>query len=332
MQISRETSHRLTAILCTLVAVAILAAGVTAQHEAASPSGKLEQLESDLRFQVQSAFRMRPRDANKRLELIDTVLGEFRAKARTQEDRQRIASWLVEATRRSMPGLISPLPAVPEYSTVAPPASPSEPVVVQKPKPPVLDQPKPKEQSVVSRKPTDRVEKSIPKPTTIPLVVETTPSEAEPVAIQPAKTTQLVNSTELPASTPAVRQTVMLNLNELSARIAGYHLALDEMDAEIYESQLPNESEIGQFIDQLASVLEDYQFVKLYYESLDAQERRRVAEPRSMQRLVEGIRRRVQKLQRAIETDFLGEFDRSDAERVEQFHAQLDAIAERISW
>ena len=77
---------------------------------------------------------------------------------------------------------------------------------------------------------------------------------------------------------------------------------------------------------------EDYHFVKLYYESLNASERRQVNEPRGMQRVIEGVRRRIEKLQRAIETDFLGEFDSSDVDRVEKLNTQLNAIAERIAW
>ena len=63
MSFSAEARHRLTAILSTLVAVAIVAGGGIAQNQEESSPESLERLESDLRFQIESGFRLEPRVA-----------------------------------------------------------------------------------------------------------------------------------------------------------------------------------------------------------------------------------------------------------------------------
>ncbi len=331
MQLSKEASHRLTAILCTLVAVAILAAGVTAQHETGAPVDVLARLESDLRFQVRSVFRLRPRDASKRLGQIDKVLNEFRENGRSKDDQQLMADWLLRATRRSMPGSLAPLPETPEFGRTNLPTT-SQQDAASAPVPSDTTpaaQIEPSVETEASNLERPRETTSAPKPSQTNL-----PSSppVERLVAPKAATTQLVSSAEATLLVQPEQSEVVLNLNELSARIAGYHLALDELEADLFENPQPNEAEIGRFLKQLASVLEDYHFVNLYYESLNAPERSQVTAPRSVGGLVTGIKSRIQKLRRAIQTDFLGEFDRSDAERVEQLSSQLRVLADRITW
>ena len=60
---SSTTGERVTAVLSTLVAIAILGAAVTAQQSRTPQADRLASLESDLRFQLDLAYRARRRGA-----------------------------------------------------------------------------------------------------------------------------------------------------------------------------------------------------------------------------------------------------------------------------
>jgi len=107
-------SERITAILSTLVAIAILAAGVTA-HQSRAPLDELERLEADLQFQLDWAFRHDTKERSRRLARLEETLDAWRASPRSEEDRKLLATWLLESTIRSMPGTTKPLPTVPQF-------------------------------------------------------------------------------------------------------------------------------------------------------------------------------------------------------------------------
>ena len=127
MDQSTKTSERITAIISTVVAVALLAAGVTAQQTHNTRTDELAYLESDLRFQLQSAFRLTPKEGQQRLQQVNEVLAAWQQSRQTADDRQLLADWMLEATIRSMPGSMEPLPPAPPFggnNTVAKPITP----------------------------------------------------------------------------------------------------------------------------------------------------------------------------------------------------------------
>ncbi|HYO24770.1 MAG TPA: hypothetical protein VEQ85_07455, partial [Lacipirellulaceae bacterium] len=114
--------QRVTALVSTLVAVALLGAAVTAEHPGPAPSNLLSSLESDLRFQLDLAFRGDGGALNDRLALLEATLAAWRASPQSPADEQLLAAWYRESIQRSMPGRAAELPAPPEFGAVAAPA------------------------------------------------------------------------------------------------------------------------------------------------------------------------------------------------------------------
>ena len=108
-------SERFTAIVSTLLAIAILAAGVTAQQAQYSPPDDLTRLESDLRFQLQRAYKHDGLRRNRRLAQVDQVLRDWQNSPQSLQERQQLVTWLSEATLQSMPGSSQKFPPVPKF-------------------------------------------------------------------------------------------------------------------------------------------------------------------------------------------------------------------------
>lgn len=121
-------NERLTAFVSTMVAVAILAAGVTAHQNAEFKITDVVQVASDLRFQLEMALRHDVRERDARIAQLDEVIQRWQSSPQSEADRQLLLTWLREAGARSLHGVMQPLPAMPEFSTavgaadVAPPA------------------------------------------------------------------------------------------------------------------------------------------------------------------------------------------------------------------
>jgi hypothetical protein len=111
-----QKSERLTAIVSTLVAVAILAAGVTAQQSHQNPQDQLARLQSDLEFQLQRAYKHDVKRRNKRLDQLANVIQDWQHSTQSPPDHQRLVNWLTQATRNSMPGSSQSFPPAPEFS------------------------------------------------------------------------------------------------------------------------------------------------------------------------------------------------------------------------
>ena len=111
-------NERLTAFVSTMVAVAILAAGVTA-HQSAAPvdsDSDVVQIASDLRFQLEMTFRHDVREREKRLAQFDAVMAAWNVAPQSNADRELLLAWLREAGANSLPGVMRPLPHVPDFS------------------------------------------------------------------------------------------------------------------------------------------------------------------------------------------------------------------------
>lgn len=364
MTLSSKFGERFTSILSTLIAAALLAAGVTAQQARTSRPVTIEQLESDLRFQISSAFRMTPLQAEQRLQELDGVLKEFRSKPRSEKHQRILAEWLMDATVRSMPGSTQPMPPAPQYSElkpdrpVTPTASrPQEPVAPPTPPPPTIPdragvrlaaapvaevrernefsivrekQPQEPVPPVVSTRLQTPTQEPLPEP--VRIASRPVPATQPETIIASPPATQLVSTREKPTSTPVVPETIPINLPELAARIAGYHSALDDLEAGAINTVSPSEESIARQIDALEGLIPDYQFVQLYYESLNPEERRRVAAPRRLAEPIADVRQQLRNLQKDFDVDFLGQFDRALNKRLAELRQRLDAIADDASW
>ena len=336
MRISHAVQHRLTATLCTIVAAAILAVGVTAQIGGEANTPTLQQLESDLRFQIRSAFRLEPRVAQSRLAAVDEVVAAYRESPRSESDKQRFYDWLGNATRLSMPGSLGDLPESPEFGITEVAIAPKRTGMTNQ-EPPPIPQPE------VGSPDTPLVlPEAVPVETenaksTIALITNVTVPEnpAPPVtavAMEAPRTERETQATVTDASSQLLQDKVTINLAELQARTAGFHQGLSDLETSLLETTRPTERQIRHFCNELASLVPDYQFVKLYYESLSTKERGLVKAPRELGQLISQLRMQLDELQKEIDSDFLGEFDAQASERLEQSRLQLDEIEQSARW
>lgn len=344
--------QQFTAIASTLVAILVLAIGVTASQKTSESTHSLTRLESDLRFQFKMAFRHDTDERDRRLAQLDEVMQEWNASPRTSDDERLLVQWFNESLSHSLPGAVAPLPPVPEFSqrlvavTEAPgqlgapqamiPANMAEPAPAQKalvaetpitPTPiktgndVILEQPP----TVVSSGPPILPEESLPAaplPTARLLPTATAvPDLAPPPASNPALT---------PVQTVSVSQGVSVNLVELAARIAGYHDGLDAVETALLGRDEPNLEFLATQVEQLDHMTRDLHFVRLYYSSLTEEEREGILEPRSMEPTLREVRRQLELYDQRTESDFLGSFDVQETKQLAALRERLAEIAKRI--
>ncbi len=111
-----ENNERMTTIVCAVVAIAILAAGVTARQEDSSRNSEPAQWESDVRYHLKTAFRHNARERDARLAQVEAVMAAWKASPQNTEDREKLIDWLSETVVRSIPGSVDELPPHPEFS------------------------------------------------------------------------------------------------------------------------------------------------------------------------------------------------------------------------
>jgi len=344
MSQSTATSERITAIVSTLVAVAILVAGVTAHQSQVTPRDEMTRLESDLRFQLEMAFR---HDTNQRAERTDQLEGVIQSWLQSPQsdgDRQLFTSWLRESIVRSIPGSIESWPTPPKFGQPAPSADPPQ-VLVAATKPAIL----PAEEKKTALQASELLEEIFPQPAVEDAFFlrakERSPSpstEKTRVASRPVSTSQtaasgpLVDSPKIvTASLPKTSRTeehVHINLAELTARIAWYHDKLDEAETTLLSRNRPDVVHLEDQIQQLDQLANDFQFVKLYYEAISKVERQAVPPPRSLDAALIEVQRQLERHESAQDGDFLGLFDATERERIAQLRQQLNAIRSRVNW
>ena len=287
--------ERLTAIFSTVVAVAILAGGVTAFQSHHAQVDDVVQLESDFRFQLEVGFRHDINERARRLEQLEKASQAWQQSPRTQADREMLAQWLLEATIRSMPGSIEVMPLVPRFGrqTQSPVVEQTADILV--------------EQTAVE----EHVE-------SIEVIAEPVTQMLEPAAlprsyVSAEPNANRVESLAVPqpiaATAPATKPQVRINLTELAARIAGYHEGLNEIDTALFSLDTEDISALKKQIRQLEGIASDFCFAKLYYEALTAKERRAIASLRPMTATLAEVERRIDRTQAALSGDYLGEFD-----------------------
>ncbi len=302
--------ERITAIASTLVAIAILAAGVTAEQSRRPQTTSLDQLESDLRFQLHAGFRHDDHERLARLEQVEQVLDVWRQSTRTEADGRLLADWLLQATICSMPTSHNPLPAAPMFGKAE---TKNLPVVSDVPfTPPSL-----------THVPLHAVARN-----GYPSQAATAPMVDE----QPTDRDIRLAELQTPLFTD---EKATINLTELAARIAGYHDSLDRIENALVTF---DGSDLGVLIDsieQLDEMIRDFRFVKLYYGALSDDERNVVRPPRPMTVTLVTIERQLTRREQNSSRDFLGDFDlpdreRPDRERVDELRKQLASISNRV--
>ena len=344
MNHSMLNSERITAMVSTLMAIAILAAGVTA-HQSRVPLDELERLESDLQFQLDWAFRHDSKERSQRIARLEETIAAWQLSPRSEEDRKLLASWLLESTIRSMPGTTKPLPSVPEFGK---PHKIELPSVAALPKPATTKPDKRKDvQSIpIKRKTaqstliashgtnaipstTPTADVAIPVANTKPLA-EHVDQLPENLTAKPLSTKPPGSDTPPPPNKPAVtkEKPVEINLTELTARIAGYHEGLDHIETVLLFANSPDLDFLEQQVQELTTLMRDYRFVKLYHEALSVKQRKQVSAPRSMNPTLAEVRRLLKRYENHQDGDFLGSFDPAQHKRVEKLRQKLASISE----
>lgn len=353
---SSAKSERWTAIASTIVAILILAAGVTAsQHrDSLSPSDEVQQWESDLRFQVESVFRHDMRQRKMRLAAIDAVMAAWETSPQTAADRQLLLEWLSDAVVRSMPGTIAEFLPTPQFGAE---------ITEHKPVPASVELPTEQSTEAVSPDPEIALTAPplVPSPAQDVFLSLVTPMEPidlpptttsvergifkQPGSVNPDSRAAVLDEAEVApfpeppseASRTTSRQispvslgkttvpaaTVALNLTELSARIEGYHEALERVEMALLRTDAPTLEFLSHQVERLGEIARDYRFVSLYYSVLTSKERQNVAEPRSMEVTLREIERLLDRWQQQRNSDFLGSIDSSDNRQLSSIRKKL---------
>jgi hypothetical protein len=354
-------SERLTAFVSTLVAIAILAAGVTAHQHSTPEVTDATQLGSDLRFQLEMSFRHDTRERDLRLSRLDEVMAAWQKSPQSETDREALMSWLREAGARSLPGALRVLPKTPEFSTPQPlvehtvqkvPGVQGAPQVTQTPvnkttkpekeefataRPRLLTQ-APTEQPVTPT-PADPLEEEMIElrqpPSLDPIAGAVQQAKAREIAPRPGPPSETsVREKNLLASVPVaaknVPEEVGVNLTELAARIAGYHDGLDEVELALLRMENPDLTVVTEQINRLDSMTRDYGFVDLYYQSLTDAEQKSVIAPRSMRATLDEVERQLSRCEEVRDGDFLSSVDETTKSDIAALRARLAKIGKRV--
>ncbi|MEM8944538.1 MAG: hypothetical protein AAGD11_05080 [Planctomycetota bacterium] len=352
MDFSMVRSERITAVISTVIAVVILAGGVTAYQARTAPVEDIVQLESDLRFQLEVGFMHDHRERAARLRQLEQVTAAWRESAQASTDRTTLAEWLLEATIRSMPGSTQALPPTPAFGAAAVPPT-ADAVAIAEPIAPA-------EAESTDRLSADRHDVFVdPQPDApfVPAVEPPTPAVFDPAedAASDGSSESQVGSTlmnkpsiaivakpqfrprETPpvvvaAATPVVPvEPIRVNLSELAARIAGYHAGLDEVELALSRLEVDNFETLTVQVREVEQLTRVYQFVSLYYESLDGAERRWVEAPRPVASTLEKLQDRIDRAQESQSSDFLGEFDANRPNRIGRLRQQVSKLVSAVS-
>jgi hypothetical protein len=362
-------NERLTAFVSTMVAVAILAAGVTAHQSAAPSDTDVEQVASDLHFQLEMAFRHDFHEREKRLAQFDAVMAAWNIAPQSRADRELLLSWLREAGTNSLPGVMQPLPPVPKFSQSGLVLTDNTPAIEQRVtklpvpefhgaevKQPAIRQNAPAETAATA----PRLNSFAPEPASKSTSVTPTPAdplEEEMIALrQPQSLTTGPGNSErgqlsiahrpgiaeqpkaveqnLLASVPVMNSPpldapVKVNLTELAARIAGYHDGLDEVELALLRMDTPDLAVIKEQVEKLHSLTRDYGFVQLYYESLTPRERESILGPRSMQATLDEVKRQLKRREEVGDGDFLSTLNGASEREFADLRARIAEIERR---
>jgi hypothetical protein len=312
---STTTGEKATAAISTVVAIAILGAAVTGQQARPPRTDRVASLESDLRYQLELAFRHDPRALKARVAAVDRTLSAWRSSPQSGSDYQLIVDWLRASIASAMPGRSGNLPPTPEFGATAPTVAARPPASGEKPRRATGAAPE------EAPSPLSGIESLFEPPEPAPEAAEAIPSSADlagedlfgdaanpmerSISVPPATKHTAVNGR------PVLRPLVTVNLAELNARIAGYHEGLTEIDAALVSRGRRAPQQLADLMDQLEQLANQHQFVSLYYDALTADEREVVAAPRSIGPTIRAMERHLAAA--ASNGDPLAPFDANDS-------------------
>jgi hypothetical protein len=156
-----------------------------------------------------------------------------------------------------------------------------------------------------------------------PTAVVQFPAREQPVAAT------FVTST--PFAVTATAQSVRVNFAELTARIAGYHRGLNDLEAEFRAFDGEDLTILSRWAEELAGLTADYRFVQLYFNTLTQSEQRTLTAPRPLAPTLAALQRQLTRAEQAQADDFLGEFDATHQARTAQLREQLATLAADIA-
>lgn len=349
------SGEKFTATISTFIVLGIVAGVLTAQPAGPTLSDRLAQLQSDLTYQLDLAYRLDKSEREQRQSEFDRTMAAWQASPQTETDAALFAQWFQEAIDRSLPARREPLPAAPKFGesaeVVAAPAKPeaeivasensrtndaptgnppsapplsaklpratqsakqlSRPAIANLNSPPAPPAP-PVSHSIATQRPIEHV---VAKP-----VIGSSPNVAAglPVVAQPERL-----APPQPAAVP-----VAVNLDELNARITGYHEGLAEvMAAAVSERRNLSLEKLTSLVDEIEELASQRQFVALYYDSLTDDERQAVIKPRPVGPAVKLLQSALADATRGEDDDdFLRPFE-ADEHDVADLDARLQKLA-----
>ena len=342
MDFSMARSERITAIVSTIVAIAVLAGGVTAYQANTAPVEDIVQLESDLRFQLEVGFMHDHRERAARLEQLQQITKAWHASEKTNTDRAKLADWLLEATISSMAGSNQAMPSQPLFNgepveaKAATKAQPVQPVTAEQ----VLTDPEIDVEAAEQFLPTAEI--SSPKPmgsgkkekkgSSTPGIAAKTPAvlKAKQRPTPAASSSSIAAATEKIESQPRTPD-VQVNLSELAARITGYHTGLDEVERTLTKVKSGDFDTLAEQVHELEQLTRDFQFLRLYHQGLSEAEQRWVPTPRGPVTTLAQLQRRIDEAQETLAGDFLDEFDASNPDRLTVLRKQAAELISRVN-
>jgi hypothetical protein len=114
------------------------------------------------------------------------------------------------------------------------------------------------------------------------------------------------------ASQPAPERAVEVNLAELNARIGGYHEGLREVEAALVANRRKMTfGELTKLIARLEELVDQCEFVHLYYEALTREERQFVIEPRPLAETVKLVDQQRKLMELLSDEDHFASVDES---------------------
>jgi len=272
----------------------------------------IDKLARQFRVQVYKTFRQQRGVFTRRRMAWNRVESSWEEAGRPLEQQDRLIDWLASALHNSMPETAGPLPDEPAFEAVerveAPvavaqvavdePPIPTEPIAVPTEPPISLPTPQPPVVAPPIAEPPAEPPAMPPSPpaaTPRPSIVGESPAES----VEPALPVPWVDEKPPPPipdePPPPVEPTptIEVNLDELTARIAGVNLELRALEADLDQPWQWNAKRLGPLVDRLKGLMTRRNDLRLVLEIISPQERSSVDQLESPQAAISRLASKV---------------------------------------
>jgi hypothetical protein len=344
--------ERSAALLSALVAVGLLAVGVTAEappppRESSRPPG-----EASARRQFELGFSHDRRQLKERIAMLDEALAAYGRAPATAENQQLLREWLATATRRSIAGNVQPLPPLPDFRDLPQPgaelprdrgqlagAEGADDDGAQAALPqsaPATAVGMPQRATAGGDPDAAAVAKAAPQRVATTAVAATPTLSTPPAAPaahaelpRPAAAEGVGSRGAVAAATPTE---VAINLTRLDARIRQCHAELVQLgQAAAPSDALPSQEQLADWTAQLERIADAFDFADLYYQALTPEERSYVTRPTSPRRVAAILAKRLEELASGGDGDFLRVFDARRGPELEALRLRLRVLGDRYA-